>query len=104
MTNTAFYPAAHLAELPPGEKKVVALGGKEIILCHTADTIFAIINRCSHAKEPLACGVIKHGWIACPMHGARFDLETGEAINPPATQPIETFAVRVRGGMIEVEV
>jgi nitrite reductase/ring-hydroxylating ferredoxin subunit len=44
------------------------------------------------------------GWIACPAHGARFDLATGEALGPPANAPIRTFAVRVSDGMIEVEV
>ena len=79
-------------------------GGKSIVLAHSREQIFAVINRCSHAEEPLECGRVRNGWIACPVHGARFDLETGEVMNPPATFPIETFAVRVVGDVIEVEV
>jgi 3-phenylpropionate/trans-cinnamate dioxygenase ferredoxin subunit len=47
---------------------------------------------------------MKNGWIACPVHGARFDLATGAAMNPPATMPIETFEVRIEGDTIEVSV
>jgi len=61
-------------------------------------------NLCSHAHETLECGRMKSGWIACPVHGARFDLETGKPMNPPATTPIDTFPVRITGDMIEVEV
>jgi 3-phenylpropionate/trans-cinnamate dioxygenase ferredoxin subunit len=47
---------------------------------------------------------MKYGWISCPVHGARFDLDTGEPLNPPATQPIQTFEVRIIGETIEVAV
>lgn len=93
---------ASVEEVPDGKVKVVELGGRSILLCHSDGHIFAVENRCSHAHEALECGRMKRGWIACPVHGARFDLETGEPMSPPATQPIATFAVRVVDGMIEV--
>lgn len=104
MTEKTYIPVARLEEVPPGKVKLVEAGGKPILLCNTKDRIFAVINKCSHADERLDCGRMKSGWIACPVHGARFNLETGAPMNPPATQPIETFAVRVTGDMVEVEV
>ena len=65
---------------------------------------FVVVNKCSHAEEKLDCGRVRAGWVACPVHGARFRLATGEAMNPPATQPIATFAVRVVDGWIEADV
>ena len=97
-----FAAAATLDEVPSGAVKPVELNGRSILLCNSNGRIFAIINRCSHADEKLECGAMRAGWIACPAHGARFDLATGKAKNPPATQKIETFAVRVVGGVIEV--
>jgi 3-phenylpropionate/trans-cinnamate dioxygenase ferredoxin component len=47
---------------------------------------------------------MRGGWLSCPVHGARFDLETGEPLNPPATQPIQTFKVRIVDDTIEVAV
>jgi 3-phenylpropionate/trans-cinnamate dioxygenase ferredoxin subunit len=104
MTDKTFFAAARLEDLPPGAKIVVEVGGISVLLCNTNDRIFAVRNLCSHAYETLECGRIRNGWISCPVHGARFDLETGAPINPPATMPIETYVVRVVGDFIEVEV
>jgi 3-phenylpropionate/trans-cinnamate dioxygenase ferredoxin subunit len=104
MTAQPFMPVARAEDIAPDTVKEVHVGDVSIILCNSDGRIFAIINRCSHAEEPLACGRVRYGWIACPAHGARFDLETGEAMNPPAKDPIKTFPVRVVDGMIEIAV
>jgi 3-phenylpropionate/trans-cinnamate dioxygenase ferredoxin subunit len=104
MSDKTFTPAATLDQLPPDTKLVVTLGGMPILLCHTAERIYAVRNECSHAHEALDCGRMKYGWISCPVHGARFDLETGDPLNPPATEPLQTFAVRIVGKTIEVAV
>jgi 3-phenylpropionate/trans-cinnamate dioxygenase ferredoxin subunit len=104
MSIPTFVAVAKSDDVPPGSVTEVQVGGESILLCHSDGRIFAIINRCSHAEEPLACGRVRYGWIACPAHGARFDLETGEAMNPPAKDPIKTFPVRVVDGMIEIAV
>ena len=104
MSEKTFVTVARLEEIPAGAKKLVTVNGIEVLLCNTRDTVFAVRNLCSHAYEALDCGRMKNGWIACPVHGARFDLETGEPINPPATMPIETYKVRIEGDAIAVEV
>ncbi|MDE2597190.1 MAG: non-heme iron oxygenase ferredoxin subunit [Sphingomonadales bacterium] len=104
MTEKTFVAVAKVDEIAPGAKKLVQVNGTGVLVCHTKDRFFAVENLCSHAEEPLDCGRMRAGWIACPVHGARFDLETGAAMNPPATQPIRTFAVRVTGDDIEVAV
>lgn len=104
MSERNFVAVARMEEVAPGAVKVVEAGGCSILLCNTNDRIFAVENQCSHAEEPLECGRIRAGWIACPAHGARFDLETGEAINPPAETSIRTFAVRITGDAIEIAV
>jgi len=104
MTEQTFVTVATLAEVPPGEKKCVTVEGKKVLLCNSKDRIFAIENQCSHVLEPLDEGRMRGGWIACPVHGARFDLETGDAMNPPAVMPIQTYEVRIEGDTIEVAV
>lgn len=103
MTEKTFVPVAQLADVPPGAVKVVDVNGQSILLCNSKDKIFAVRNLCSHADETLECGKMKNGWIACPLHGARFDLETGRPMNPPATLPIQTFEIRIVGDAIEIE-
>jgi 3-phenylpropionate/trans-cinnamate dioxygenase ferredoxin subunit len=104
MSDKTFVAVAKLDEVPAGTKKVVEAGGNQILLCHTSDRVFAVRNLCSHAYETLDCGRMRNGWISCPVHGARFDLETGMPMNPPASMPIDTFEVRVEGDTIEVAV
>ena len=102
MTTPEFQPCLPLAELGESETAAVTVGTSKIVLCRYGGEVFAIEDKCSHADEPLACGRIRNGWIACPAHGARFDLETGEVLGPPATAPIRTYPVRVVGETIEV--
>jgi 3-phenylpropionate/trans-cinnamate dioxygenase ferredoxin subunit len=80
------------------------VGGKSVLICHSTQGWFAVSNICSHAHEQLECGRMSRGWIACPVHGARFDLATGKAMNPPATLPIETYEVRIVEDWVEVRV
>ena len=104
MSETAFVAAAQVDEVPAGTKKLVELNGIEVLVCNTAGKLFAVRNLCSHAYEKLDCGRMKNGWIIGPVHVARFDLESGEPMNPPATMKIDTFEVRVSGDVIEVAV
>lgn len=97
-----FVSVAAVGDVPPGSVKAVTAGGCSILLCNSDGELFAIENKCSHAEQPLECGRMRHGWIACPAHGARFDLETGEPLGPPATRSIATFPVRVAGDAIEI--
>lgn len=105
MTSTTFHRAIKQSDLPHAAKHVVEIAGKPILLCNWNGTIFAVSNICSHAEEKLDCGLMKNGWIACPIHGARFDLATGKAKNPPAKKPIPTYPTRMTDDdWIEVEI
>jgi len=102
MSDKSFVAVAKLDEVPAGGKKVVEANGISIVLCNTKDRIFAARNLCSHAYETLECGRVRAGWISCPVHGARFDLETGKPMNPPATMPIDVYEVKIEGDTISV--
>ena len=101
-----FYPACASGDIPANGTRLVKLGSpaKAVLICRSGDDFFAIDPWCSHAAQELSCGTVRDGWISCPAHGARFDLETGEPLNPPATRPVRTFPLRVAGEMIEIAV
>ena len=40
--------------------------------------------------------------MICPRHGARFCLRTGEALTPPAYEPVRTYPTRITDGVVEV--
>lgn len=102
MSDPVYARAVKAADLPSGAKQAVEIAGKSILLCNSNGAIHAVSNICSHAEEKLECGMMRGGWIACPVHGARFDLATGKAKNPPAKAPIAVYAVRVVEDWIEV--
>ncbi len=98
--------ALPLEELPPGERKLVYLDGQQIALFNIDGQLYAISNRCSHARGPLSEGeIIRDGengacTVRCPWHYARFDLATGEVVDGVASAPVPTYAVEVRDGKI----
>lgn len=104
MPDPCFHPALPLADMPDETAQTVRVAGTAILLVRSEGTVHAVAPICSHADEPLACGRVKRGWIACPAHGARFDLATGEPLGPPADAAIATWPTRIVDGMIEVEV
>ncbi len=81
----------------------LTIDGKPLLICHTADKFFVVANRCSHADEPMDCGRVRRGWLGCPVHGARFDLATGAALNPPAILPLKTYPAQVVDGWVEAD-
>lgn len=100
--ESAFTRVLRVADVPPGTKQVIEVAGRSVLICHSNDRLFAVSNICSHANEKLECGRMSRGWIACPVHGARFELATGRAMNPPAVKPIATYELRVVEGWIEI--
>lgn len=93
---------AHESQLSDKKALAIEIAERSLLLVRSGDAIHAIAARCTHADQELSCGIVRNGWIACPAHGARFDLATGEPLNPPATEAINTFPVRVKNGWLEV--
>jgi nitrite reductase/ring-hydroxylating ferredoxin subunit len=98
-----FHPICAEAELAQGAHVAVEIDGRKIVLCHGESGIYALDDLCTHNGAPLDGGRVKKNSIACPMHGARFDLATGvclaKALGCP---PIVTHHVQVSNGQVEV--
>ena len=92
------------SDVPPEASRLATIDGAELLVCHSKGTFAVVANRCSHADEKLDCGRVRNGWIACPVHGARFNLATGLPMNPPATKPITSYPTEVVDGWVEVEI
>lgn len=68
-----------------------------IVLVRTEGEVFALRDVCSHAEVRLSEGEVEDGTIECWLHGSCFDLRSGASINPPATQPVPTYDVKIDG-------
>lgn len=90
------------ADLAPGEWKTVDVAGRLVAVFNLDGEFFAIEDVCTHDGGELTGGEIEDGCIACPRHGARFDIRTGAVLSPPAYEDVLTFPVRVHQGRIQL--
>jgi 3-phenylpropionate/trans-cinnamate dioxygenase ferredoxin component len=88
------------ANLDDGETRSLALGRRVVAIARSGEEYFAIEDICTHDGAELTGGEIEDGQIICPRHGARFCLRTGEALTPPAYEPIRIFATRIDDGRL----
>jgi nitrite reductase/ring-hydroxylating ferredoxin subunit len=94
--------AAARSDLAEGEVLGVEVAGRSIALYATDEGIFATDNICTHAYACLSDGWLDGDVIECPLHAARFDIRTGKVLDPPATDDLKTYLVRVVGDEIQV--
>jgi nitrite reductase/ring-hydroxylating ferredoxin subunit len=98
-----FRSIARAGEIPDGGVKVVRIDEREIALFRRGAEYHAISNECTHEGGPLGEGILEDCVIECPWHGARFDVRTGAVLGMPATAAVRSFAVRIEGDDIQVE-
>jgi len=91
-------------ELQSGMRKVVSTDVGELAVFNLAGDYYAIEDVCSHDGGELASGDCDGDEIICPRHGARFCIKNGKSLTPPAYEDIETFPVRVEGGIVQVDI
>ncbi len=89
-------------DFPPGTFKCVDIDDVLVAVFNLDGEYHAIENVCSHEYAELTDGEVEGNEIICPLHGARFDIRTGEALTPPADEPVAKLPVRVDGGVVQV--
>ena len=95
-----------LAELPPGQMRLVEHEGRKIGVFNCDGQLLAIEDRCSHDDGPLAEGEFDSAacTVECPRHGSLFDLTTGRPKTLPAYAPVQTFPIAIEDDTITLEV
>jgi 3-phenylpropionate/trans-cinnamate dioxygenase ferredoxin subunit len=88
--------------LPEGKPQKVALGDKDVCVARIGEEVFAVADMCTHTEASLSEGDISNYKIECWLHGAEFDLRTGEAKTPPAVESLETFTVHRDGDTVTI--
>ena len=100
---SGFVTVAKVSEVPENDIKGVMVGELALVLINREGKLYALEDRCSHEDFPLSTGELASGEITCSLHGARFDIETGQPRALPAVLPVKTFEVRVEGDDIQVD-
>lgn len=82
--------------------KGVTIGDKKIALFKLEGKVYALNNVCSHEYTLLTEGDIFEDEVYCPLHGSPFDIRTGEVRGLPATEPVDSYPVKIEDGDIFV--
>ena len=99
----AFERACALGDLVEDEALAVTVGDYDVAVALDGDEVFAVENQCSHAAVALSEGEVADGTVECWLHGSCFDLRSGKPTHLPATEPVATFPVDVRDGVVFVD-
>ena len=99
-----FKRVARSGQVPEGIVRRFYADEHEFAVARLNGKAYATSNYCTHLDCLLSSGKLVDDGIGCSCHGSAFDLETGEPICPPATEPIKTYPVEERDGEIFVGV
>ena len=96
-------PVAALADLPGGTMLRVQVDGTDILLVNLGGRIRAMQGTCSHEYFELDQGFLTGDSLTCALHLSRFDLDTGDALDPPAELPLMQYPVILDDGLVILE-
>jgi len=99
-----FARAAELSSVPPDKLVTVDVEGTKVLLSNLGGEIHAVSAICTHEEFDLSQGFVLDNAVVCALHLSQFDLRTGEVYNPPATEPLRVFNVKIEDNEIFVEV
>jgi len=92
-------------EVPPGTMKMAWADGTDPVLVVNLDgELHAVQGICSHEYFELDKGFLTGGTLTCALHLSRFDLSTGDPLDPPAEEPLAVYPVVVEDGRIAIDV
>ena len=94
--------AGPTADLHDGEAISIPVGRRMIAVVRSGGEYFAIEDVCTHDGAELTGGNVEGTEIICPRHGARFCLRTGQALSPPAYEPVRVFETKISDGRLWV--
>ncbi len=106
MAITRRHVICETAALPDGKGESFEVAGRRVAVFNVDGEFFALEDRCPHADAPLADGYVhrREKCVACPWHGAEFDLRTGKVQCPPACEDIAAYPAGVDAGKVWVEI
>lgn len=99
-----FQLACSASEVPDGGMQLVEVDDRLLIVFNVKGDFYCIDDVCTHDGGPLSEGEIEGCQIACPRHGAKFDIRNGAALTMPATQPTGSHQVKLDSGNIYVKI
>lgn len=92
------------ANIPLREGRAVSLAGANVAIFNLGYDFVAIENECPHQGGPLCDGIVSGTVVVCPLHGWKFDLNSGDATKSSIPACVATFPTRVENGIVMLDV
>ncbi len=99
-----FVQVAKVASIPDPGRVTLEVDGRMVVLFRVGGEFFCIDDVCTHDGGPLGEGPLDDHCVACPRHGAQFDIRTGKPLTMPATEPTTCHSVKVEGDDVLVKI
>lgn len=100
----AFIKLATSNEIKTGKMERYSHNGQRILICNVNDSFYAVSDTCTHEDFSLYLGALHDEVVKCSLHGGKFNVITGEAVEEPACSALRTFPVELRGNDIYVDI
>ncbi|HLH19220.1 MAG TPA: nitrite reductase small subunit NirD [Bryobacteraceae bacterium] len=91
-------------QIPLREGRSVQIDGTEIAIFNLGDRFLAVDNACPHRGGPLCDGIVSGATVACPLHGYKICLESGNMLSPDLGVRVDTYPVRVEDGVVLLQI
>ena len=99
-----FTKVATRTQLSSAGKMLVEVDDRLVVLFQIEGQVYCIDDVCTHDGGPLSEGALDGTQIACPRHGAKFDVCTGKALSMPATEATVAHQVKLDGDDVLVRI
>ena len=74
-----------------------------MMIVNVEGKLHAVDRICTHETADLSTGFLTDSEVTCPLHLSRFDLTTGNVQNPPATEPLRIYGLKVEKNNVYVQ-
>jgi nitrite reductase/ring-hydroxylating ferredoxin subunit len=89
-------------DIGEGAAKLVRVKGEEMAVFKNNGKLYGIQNICPHEGGQLCNGWIEGGEVVCPLHGYKFNLQTGACSTDPNLK-VKVFRLVEQGEQVTVE-
>jgi 3-phenylpropionate/trans-cinnamate dioxygenase ferredoxin subunit len=99
-----FVQVAQVSDVTNSGKLILEVDDRMVVLLHINEQFFCIDDVCTHDGGPLGEGTLCGYELACPRHGAKFDVRSGAALTMPATEATVVHEVKIEGDNVFVRI
>ena len=92
-----------VSDVPEDGMTLAKAGETFVLLSSVNGEIYATSRSCPHAGAALNYGFLEGSEVMCPLHGAMFDVKTGDVVMGPASHGLRCFPVKIEGEDIFID-